>query len=146
MRYAGECAALGTALRFAVGSNFFTAAGRRMGSAVLNRLRITMALVLLAATLTVVWGVPWPTWATAPQLGWLSLSGLVGFVFGDANFFRALVILGPGRATLLVSLAPVFTALLAWPVLGESPGPLALLGMALTLAGILWVLREHGAR
>lgn len=144
MRYAGECAALGTAVCFAVGSNFFAAAGRRMGSAVLNRLRITMALVPLAATLMAVRGAPWPVWATTPQLGWLAVSGLVGFVFGDANFFRALVILGPGRATLLVSLAPVFTALLAWPVLGEAPGPLALLGMAMTLAGILWVLHEHG--
>jgi drug/metabolite transporter (DMT)-like permease len=144
MRYAGECAAIGTTLCFGVGSNFFAAAGRRLGSAVLNRLRITVALVLLTATLIAVRGVPWPTWATAPQLGWLSLSGLVGFVFGDANFFRALVILGPGRATLLLSLAPVFTALLAWPVLGEAPGPLMLLGMGLTLAGILWVIHEHG--
>lgn len=144
MRYAGEWAALGTAVCFAVGSNLFAAAGRRMGSAVLNRLRITMALVLLAATLTAARGVPWPTWATAPQLGWLSLSGLVGFVFGDAYFFRSLVILGPGRAALLVSLAPVFTALLAWPILGEMPGPLALLGMAMTLGGIMWVLHERG--
>jgi drug/metabolite transporter (DMT)-like permease len=33
----------------------------------------------------------------------------VGFVFGDTNYFRALVILGPGRAALLASLAPLFT-------------------------------------
>src|SRR5206468_6387020 len=81
--------------------------------------------------------------ATAAQIGWLSLSGLIGFVFGDTNFFRALVILGPGRASLLSSLAPVFTALLAWPVLHEHPGRLALLGMAMTLGGIAWVIQAH---
>ena len=141
MRHAGEFAALGTAFCFAAGSNFFAAAGRRMGSAVLNRLRITVALALLTAALTALRGTPWPTWVTAPELGWLTISGVVGFVFGDAYFFRALVILGPGRAALLVSLAPVFTALLAWPILGETPGPLALLGMALTLGGIVWVIQ-----
>jgi drug/metabolite transporter (DMT)-like permease len=146
MRYAGEFAALGTAVCFAVAANLFAAAGARMGSAALNRLRILTALALLTVTLTVVRGVPWPVWATGSQLGWLTLSGLVGFTFGDANYFRALVILGPGRAALLMSLAPVFTALLAWPVLGEMPGPLALLGMALTLGGIMWVIhaREPG--
>ena len=146
MRHAGEFAALGTAACWATGSNLFAAAGRRLGPVVLNRLRITVALVLLASTLTLARGAPWPSWATGPQLGWLALSGLVGFVFGDAHFFRALVILGPGRATLLASLAPVFTALIAWPVLHEHPGPLALLGMALTLGGILWVIQASDHR
>ncbi len=148
MRFAGEIAALGTAVCWAAGSNFFAAAGRRMGSMVLNRLRITVACVFLGLALFVTRGSPWPVWATGSQVGLLAASGLIGFVFGDAYFFRALVILGPGRAALIVSLAPVFTAILAWPVLSEAPGPLALLGMALTIGGIAWVLweREHLAR
>lgn len=143
MKFAGELAALGTAFCWAIGSNFFTAAGRRMGSAVMNRLRITAAMVFLALALLVTRGSPWPVWATGEQVMWLSLSGLVGFVFGDLYLFRSLVILGPGRAAILASLAPLFTALLGWPVLGELPGPLAVLGMALTLGGIGWVLYER---
>ncbi len=143
MRYAGEFAALGTAVCWASSSNLFAAAGRRMGPAILNRLRITVAVILLGTTLLVVRGSPWPTWATAGQVGLLALSGLIGFVFGDSYYFRSLVILGPGRAALLASLAPLFTAVLAWPVLREIPGPLALLGMALTLGGIFWVLQGY---
>lgn len=146
MRFAGEFAALGTAVCWAAGSNLFAAAGRRMGSAVLNRLRITVAAALLGTALLVTRGSPWPTWATSTQVGLLALSGLIGFVFGDTYYFRSLVILGPGRAALLASLAPLFTALLGWPLLGEIPGPLALLGMALTLGGIFWVLWERGRR
>ena len=74
------------------------------------------------------------------------MSGLIGFVFGDGWYFRALVILGPGRAALLGALAPLFTAAIAWPVLGEVPGPLALLGMALTVGGIAWVLNAQRPR
>jgi drug/metabolite transporter (DMT)-like permease len=143
MRFAGEVAALGTAFCWAAGTNLFTAAGRRMGSMVLNRLRITVAVVFLGLALLVTRGTPWPTWATGTQLALLAVSGLVGFVFGDSFYFRALVILGPGRAALIASLAPLFTLAIAWPVLGEAPGPLALLGVALTLGGIFAVLKER---
>ena len=144
MKYAGEFAALGTAVCWAAGSNLFAAAGRRMGSVVLNRLRITVGAGFLGLALFVTRGSPWPTWATGTQVGLLALSGLVGFVFGDGFYFRSLVILGPGRAALLASLAPLFTAILAWPILSEIPGPLALVGMGLTLSGIFWVLIERG--
>lgn len=143
MRYAGELAALGTAVSWSVGSNFFAAAGRRMGSRELNRLRITVACVLLCTALTVMRGMPLPVWATRPQVVALALSGLVGFVFGDTWYFRSLVILGPGRAALMASLAPLFTVMIAWPALHEHPGPLALLGIALTVGGVAWVI---GAR
>jgi len=146
LRYAGEFAALGTAGCWAIGSNLFAAAAQRMGSIVLNRLRITAAAVLLGVALLVVRGAPWPVWATTWQIGLLAASGLIGFVFGDNYYFRALVILGPGRAALLASLAPVFTALLAWPLLGERPGPLVVAGMALTLGGIAAVLYEREQR
>lgn len=144
MRYAGELAALGTAVLWAAGANFFAAAGRRVGSQNVNRLRITVATGLLALALLVVKGSVWPMWATRDQIGLLALSGLVGFVFGDSFNFRSLVILGPGRGALLMSLAPLFTALLAWPVLHERLGPLSILGMALTLGGVLWVVWERG--
>src|SRR5262249_38892966 len=133
VRYAGEFAALGTACCWASGTNLFAAAGRRMGSVVLNRLRITVAAMFLVLAMLAIKGAPWPTWATGPQIALLALSGLVGFVFADTNYFRALVILGPGRAALLASLAPLFTLAIAWPLLGEVPGPMVVLGVALTL-------------
>lgn len=143
MIFAGEFAALGTAVCWASGSNLFAAAGRRMGAVVLNRLRITVACVFLGTALLVTHGSPWPVWATATQVGLLALSGLIGFVFGDTWYFRSLVSLGPSRAALIASLAPLFTTLIAWPALHERPGPLALLGMGITLAGIAIVLQPR---
>ena len=40
MRFAGELAALGTALCWATGANLFAAAAHRLGPATLNRLRL----------------------------------------------------------------------------------------------------------
>jgi len=140
VKFAGELAALGTAACWATGSNLFAVAGRRVGSVVLNRMRIVMAMVLLSLALLITRGSPWPHWATPMQFGVLALSGLIGFVFGDTWYFRSLVILGPGRAALFTSVTPVFTAAIAWPLLHEHPGPMALLGMAMIAAGVTWVL------
>jgi drug/metabolite transporter (DMT)-like permease len=143
LRYAGELAALGTAACWAGGANLFAAAAHRLGPAALNRLRLAFALVFLSIALLVLRGTPWPASATGFQLAVLALSGIVGFVFGDFYGFRAFVSLGAGRASLVFSLSPLFTLLLAWPVLGQRPGPLVLLGMALLLSGLAWVLLER---
>jgi uncharacterized membrane protein len=143
MQYIGQLAALGTALCWGAGANLFAAAGARFGPQALNRLRIAFALVFLATALLVTRGVLWPTWATPFQVGVLGLSGLVGFAFGDGFGFVSILNLGPGRATLVASLGPLFTVAFAWPLLGERPGPLLLLGMALLLGGLTWVLLER---
>jgi drug/metabolite transporter (DMT)-like permease len=139
MFYTGELAALGTAVCWGSASNLFAAAAGRMGSRILNRLRITAAWGFLTATLYVVHHAWWPTSASWPAVVALALSGMIGFIFGDSFGFRSIVILGPGRQSLLASTAPIFTAALAWPILHQRPGPLALLGMCLTLCGTAFV-------
>src|SRR5262245_50261875 len=139
----GELAALGASLCWAMGSNFFAAAGKTMGPVVLNCLRITMAAFFLTAALLVTHGSPWPTWASGRQVLLLAVSGVIGFVFGDTFYFRSILILGPGRGSTLACLAPPFTALLAIPLLGERLGPLAVLGMTLTLVGVAWTVSDH---
>src|SRR5262249_51966072 len=134
MLYTGEFAALGTAVCWASASNLFAAAAGKMGTHILNRLRITAAWAFLTLTLWAVQRAWWPTWASWPAVVALALSGMIGFIFGDSFAFRSIVILGPGRASLLASTAPLFTTALAWPILHQHPGPLALLGMLLTIS------------
>ena len=45
------------------------------------------------------------------------------------------------RVVLLFYLMPAWTVVLAWPILGERPTPLALLRLALALAGVVIVLK-----
>lgn len=101
--------------------------------------------MLLSGTLLMLHGTPWPTWTAPSQVGWLALSSLIGFVIGDSLLFRALTILGPGRTSVIQSLAPVFTALIAWPLLGERLSLMAILGIAMTVNGVTFVLlgRNH---
>ena len=141
----GELAALTTAVCWAVSSLAFTRAGRRIGALALNLVRLGFALVFSAALALLLRGLPLPTDASATQWAWLSLSGLVGFVFGDLCLFRAFVLLGPRLALLIMATAPPMTAVLGWLVLGETLTPTAVAGMTLTLAGIAWVISARPA-
>lgn len=138
--HAGELAALGTAACWIATALSFEAAGKRIGSLTVNLLRMPFALVLLSLTAWAVRGVALPTDATAFHWTWLSVSGLVGFAFGDLCLFRAFVVLGPRLSTLVMSLAPPIAAVLGWAWLEETLAPRDLLGMALTLGGIAWAV------
>jgi len=141
--FVGETAALGTAVCWSVTSLFFAAAGRRIGSFVVNQVRIPLAVVFLSLALLATTGSPWPSWMSSTSAGFLCLSGVIGLVLGDSCYFESLVVLGPRRATLLMSLTPAATALLAWPLLDEGLGFYSVLGIAVTLAGVFWVVLER---
>jgi len=142
MVFLGELAALGTACCWSFGLLFFDAAGRQIGPINVNKIRIPMAVALLSLALWVTTGRLIPVHIPPANLFWLSLSGFIGLVLGDACLFTSLVILGPRRATILMSAAPVITAFVAWPVLGETLGFLAIAGIATTVLGIVWVSSE----
>jgi drug/metabolite transporter (DMT)-like permease len=139
----GQLAALGTAACWAFSALAFAAAGRRMGVLALNLIRLVMALGFLILATWGMRGLPLPVDASPHAWGWLSISGLIGFVFGDLCLFRAYVLIGPRIASLMMSLAPLLTALIGWLVLGETLTGRDALGMVLTVAGIGWAVLER---
>jgi drug/metabolite transporter (DMT)-like permease len=91
----------------------------------------------------IVRGFFFPTDATPFQWQWLALSGLVGFVIGDLLLFQALVVIGARISMLVMALAPPFAAFIGWLVLGEVLSVTHLVGMAITLTGIVIVILKR---
>jgi drug/metabolite transporter (DMT)-like permease len=143
MPFLGEVAALGTALLWAGGSLLFTVAARRAGALALNQTRITLAFLILATLLVLTRGFTWAPGMESRHAAALVVSGWIGLSLGDWAYFSAFVYVGPRLTTLLMTISPPLTALLAFPVLGERLGPAAVAGMALTLFGVVWVVRER---
>jgi drug/metabolite transporter (DMT)-like permease len=140
----GQLAALGTASCWAVSALAFAAAGRRIGVLPMNLVRLVMALGFLMLATWGLRGLPLPVDASPRAWGWLSISGVIGFLFGDLCLFRAYVLIGPRIASLMMSLAPLLTALIGWLVLGETLTGRDALGVALTVGGIAWAVLERG--
>ncbi len=146
MPYAGETAALLTSACWALNSVCFTLAGRRVGSASVNLVRLIVGWILLVALHWAAVGSLLPPGAGAARLGWLSVSGLIGFAVGDAVLFEAFLLIGARLSMLLMTLSPVFSALLARLFLRQDLGSAKLAAMAATLAGIAWVVWGEGDR
>lgn len=146
MTYLGESAALLTSVCWALNSVCFTLAGRRVGSASVNLIRLLMAWGFLVLLHLALYDQPFPWAAGNARLGWLGVSGLIGFAVGDAVLFEAFVLIGARLAMLLMTLSPVFSALLAWGFLGQTLNTPKLLAMGITLGGIAWVVWDGGDR
>ena len=141
--YTGQLAALGAASCWAVSALAFETAGKRIGALTLNLVRLVIAFGFLCVGAGIARGVPLPVDASPHAWLWLTVSGLVGFVFGDLCLFRAFLLIGSRLSMLLMSLAPVLTAVIGWLVLGETLTVRDFVGMTLTVTGIAWAVLER---
>lgn len=134
--YKGELISLVVAISWTATALFAEVASKRMGSVALNVLRMVLSLSLLALTLWITLGVPFPPMADGQTWFWLSLSGFVGYVFGDYCLFQSYVLMSSRFGQLFMTLASPAAAVAAWVLLGEHMQPLAMLGMLVTMLGI----------
>lgn len=139
----GELAALSAAAFWAFASLIFAQLGKDVGAIALNVLKCVIALVLMLITLAILDGRVWPVDLSTADAIYLAISGFIGLTVGDTAYFYALVRLGPRRALLFTSLVPPTTALLAIPTLGEPFTLAMILGMGLTMGGVVWVILER---
>jgi drug/metabolite transporter (DMT)-like permease len=139
----GELAALATAACWAGTTVFFTLAGQRVGSNVVNLSRLALALAIMV-TLNRLTGGEWlPLSAGGERWAYLGISGVIGFALGDAALLQALLSLGPRLATLMMSLVPIITTVIAWVAFNEHLAPVDLAAVALTVGGVAWVVLER---
>ena len=146
MNHTGELAALLTAVFWTITALAFEAASRKIGSMVVNLLRLVIGFGFLTVFVFFYRGILFPFDASPQTWFYLGLSGLIGFVFGDLCLFQAFVVVGARISMLLMALAPPMTALIGWVILGETLSWKSWIGMVLTISGIaLVVLKRHTA-
>ena len=140
MAFIGEIAALFTSFCWSLSAIGFTQSTERVGSLVTNRVRVLLAMLLLILINAVLYGQPIPLHAGASRWAWLGVSGVIGLSLGDAFLFQAYKEIGPRLGLLLLSLAPLFGAAIAWIFFGQALNLIQIAGMVITLAGISWVV------
>ncbi len=132
----GEFAALGTAFCWTITALSIESASRKVGSVPVNILRLFIGLAFLSLFNLIRRGMILPFDASFNNWFWLSLSGLIGFTFGDLFLFKSYTIIGSRFSMLIMTLVPPLTALLGWFILGERLTLINYLGMTMTFSGI----------
>ncbi len=143
--HTGEFAALATTVLWTFTALSFEQAAKRIGSLAVNLLRLGLALVFYCILSIFRNGSLFPDNIDSHGWIWLSVSGIIGFVIGDYCLFSAYAIIGSRIANLLMALAPPLATFFGWLIIGEEFSLRGLLGMAITLTGIIIVvLRRPG--
>ncbi len=129
-----ELAALGAATCWAFTGIISAIPAGHVGALAFNRGRqvFVTGLLLVYVLITGTWrDLSWDS--AVPLL----LSGLIGIFVGDSLLFTALNRLGPRRSGILFALNAPIAAVLGWMLLDEKLSPMGVLGIAVTISGVL---------
>jgi drug/metabolite transporter (DMT)-like permease len=132
----GEFAALLTTFFWTITALSFESASHKIGSVAVNILRLVIGLVFLSVFTLIRRGFLLPVDASFDNWLWLSVSGLIGFVFGDLFLFKSYTMIGSRFSMLIMTLVPPITAFFSFIILGERLTLFHFLGMTLTFSGI----------
>ncbi len=129
-----ELAAVGAATCWALTGIIATGPAGHLGAWAFNWIRQVSVTVLLAIVMlaTGVWHQ-----LNVATIGPLAMSGLMGIFLGDTLLFAALNRLGPRRAGVVFALNAPMAALLGFVLLGERLPVQVVLGIALTVCGVV---------
>ena len=87
--------------------------------------------------------VAWPTWNTA-GFATLVVAGIVGTVLGRFSLLRGIRLIGATRGNTFQAATPLTAALVGWLVLAETMSALEAVGSALTVFGLVRIVRSRG--
>jgi len=144
----GELAALATAFSWTLVGIFFGKASSRIGSLSVNFIKLVFGFAFLTVTALITRGVPFPTDASVHNWTWLTVSGIIGFFIGDFFMLKAYIEVGVRISLLMMATSPPMAALLGYFLLGEKLSLSGVVGMMVTIMGIVIVVmsRDRGGQ
>lgn len=144
----GELAALATALCWTISGIVFENASKKVGSLVVNYLKLIFGFIFVGVYCFFSRGMFLPMDATINNWIWLMVSGFIGFFLGDLFLFQSYVEIGARISLLIMSASPPITALLGLIFLKEKLDLISIVGMLVTMSGIAIVIlsKEKGEK
>ena len=148
--YLGMGLAISASIFWTFSAVFLSDASSKIGPYYVNIMRLGMATLFLSAFTGVYilmkgdFNLLVVSWR---DVLWLGLSGIAGLAVGDTFYLWSLTLLGPQRATQLLTLGPIVPVILGWVLLGEQLQWVIIGGIIMINAGMrlecLQVLMGH---
>jgi drug/metabolite transporter (DMT)-like permease len=140
--YLGECSALAASLIWSCSVTIYRAWGQELPAQTLNLFKLLVALIGYTGLIAVLYatGCP-PTWPTTwEKIGWLTVSGVIGFTIGDTFFFASISRLGAQLSSAIQCLTPPITALINWLYLETALSFPQMIGLTITVFAVMAVI------
>ena len=145
--YAGEACALLSSLLWASAFLVFARLPHPVPAGAINLGKNATATLCFALLFLVLFGVPWPGGVGGEALVLFAVSGFVGLTLCDTLLFQSMLLIGPQRTTLLMTVAVPLTTLgsLLPPWSESAPSALGLVGLVTCLLGVTLAVTEKHA-
>ncbi len=134
--FIGELISIGVAFSWTITALCMEYASRKLGSNQVNAIRLSLAVIITGLFLLITTGCFLPTGANEKVWLWMSISGLIGYVFGDFCLFYSYIVIGARFGQLFMTLAPIAASTTGILLLDETIKVNALLGIIVTITGI----------
>jgi len=139
----GELIALITAFCWTSTALSFQKATKRVGSISVNVLRMLISFLIFIVVSSIVRGQMFPVDAPPHVWKWMTISGIVGFVFGDYMLFKSYEFVTARISTLVMALNPPMAAIISRFFIGETLSVKSVVAMFIVLSGIFLVIIER---
>lgn len=136
----GELLALFTAFCWAQNSVFYSITGKRVTSSTTAHIRLWITLPFMFLIHFIFYKSIYPIHEPLPAYIYIALSGIFGYFFADLMIFKSFVDLGPRETTVILTLSPIFSAILSYFFFNQNLSVLKISGMFLTILGIIIVI------
>jgi len=143
-QFLGQSLAVLTAACFAIVSSIWSYAGKKIGSSCVTHIRLWLSLPPIILVHFIFTGSFFPHHLDPYILMLFSFSGLLGFTIADLFIFRSLILLGVRETLVILTLSPIFGTIISWFALSEKLNHLQILGILITIGGVMWVIYEEG--
>jgi len=142
----GYLFALITAACWTQNSIIYTFVGNRIGSSTVTHIRLWIAfpgavLIHLLFTGTLI-----PVNFSTLSYIFIASSGIFGFFIADLFIFKAFQHLGARKTMVIMTLSPIFSAVISWIVFNEILQASQIIGILITIAGVIVVIMVEGRK
>jgi drug/metabolite transporter (DMT)-like permease len=104
---------------------------------------VSVTSMLVFTPLYFIFGEPNIFHASIKDIAWQAIfQGLIISILALYTYTKTIELIGASRAALFASFVPGFAVVIAYPVLGETPSLLELVGLALVTIGMIVTLRS----
>ncbi len=142
----GYLFALITAACWTQNSIIYTFVGNRVGSSTVTHIRLWIAFPAAVLINLIFTGSLLPTNFSTLSYIFIGSSGVFGFFIADLFIFKAFQHLGARKTMVIMTLSPIFSAVISRVVFTEILSLIQILGVLITIAGVMVVILVEGRK